>query len=166
MRLYPRPHSNTWNSIHHRVLYCQARPQTFIRSQVLHLTSKKLAHRFIPPVFVIGDHPLYVHLASTWHLSRDRCSQASPVFHALPLPCIILNTNWKKKNGGGLETRLVRLYEYSYDPSNMLKPVARNKLFLWTSVAYMHQYLPWHRICSAFSIAEWSLNNTWETKKL
>jgi len=27
-------------------------------------------------------------------------------FHALPLPCIILNTNRRTKNGGGLGTRL------------------------------------------------------------
>ena len=38
--------------------------------------------------------------------SRDRCSQAFPVFRALLLPCIILNENRRTKNGGGLGTRL------------------------------------------------------------
>ena len=64
------------------------------------LTGKKLALRFIASVLLIGHCSLYVHLASTWHHSRDRCSQA------FPLPCIILNTNRRTKNRGGLGTRL------------------------------------------------------------
>ena len=58
-------------------------------------------------VFECGPLPPYVHLASTWHHSHDRCSQAFPVFRALPLPCIILNANRRTKNGRGLGTRLV-----------------------------------------------------------
>ena len=79
----------------------------FTRSRVLCLTGKKLALRFIAPVLVIGHHPPYVHLASTWHHSCDRCSQAFPVFRTLPLPRIILNANRRTKNRGGLGTRLV-----------------------------------------------------------
>jgi len=43
---------------------------------------------------------------STWRHTRDEWDQAFPVFHALPLPCTILNANRRTKNGGGLETRL------------------------------------------------------------
>ena len=50
--------------------------------------------------------PPYVHLVSTRRHSRDRCSQAFPVFRALALPCIILNENRRTKNGGALGTRL------------------------------------------------------------
>ena len=48
----------------------------------------------------------YVHLASTWCHSRDRCFQAFSIFHVLLL-CIILNANQKTKTGGGLRTRLL-----------------------------------------------------------
>ena len=48
----------------------------------------------------------YVHLASTWCHSRDRCSQAFSIFHVLLL-CIILNANQRTKTGGGLGTRLL-----------------------------------------------------------
>ena len=58
----------------------------------------------------MGHRPPYVHLASTRRHSRDRFSQAFPVFRALPLPCIILNANRRTKNGGGLGTRLNFLY--------------------------------------------------------
>ena len=57
-------------------------------------------------LFERGPLPPYVHLASTRLHSRYRCSQALPVFHALPLPYIILNENRRTKNGGGLGTRL------------------------------------------------------------
>ena len=50
--------------------------------------------------------PPYVYLASTRHYSRDRCSQAFPVFRALLPPCIILNANRRTKNGVGLGMRL------------------------------------------------------------
>ena len=48
----------------------------------------------------------YVHLASTWCHSRDRCSQAFSIFHVLLL-CIILNANQRTKTRGGLGTRLL-----------------------------------------------------------
>ena len=51
-------------------------------------------------LFEHGPLPPYVHLASTRRHSRDRFSQAFPVFRALPLPCIILNENRRTKNGG------------------------------------------------------------------
>ena len=57
-------------------------------------------------VFVVGHRPPYVHLASTRRHSRDKCSQAFPVFRALPPPYIILNANRRTKNGVGLGTRL------------------------------------------------------------
>ena len=57
-------------------------------------------------LFERGPLPPYVHLASTRRHSRDRCSQAFPVLHALPLLCIILNANRRTKNGGDLGTRL------------------------------------------------------------
>ena len=61
-------------------------------------------------LFERGPLPPYVHLASTRRHSRDRCSQAFPVFRALLLPCIILNENRRTKNGGGLGTRLVLIF--------------------------------------------------------
>ena len=57
-------------------------------------------------VFVVGHRPPYVHLVSTRRHSRDKCSQAFPVFRALLPPCIILNANRRTKNGVGLGTRL------------------------------------------------------------
>ena len=53
--------------LHHRALYRQARPRTFTRSRVLRLAGKKLAHRFIASVLLIGHRPLRpprVHLTS------------------------------------------------------------------------------------------------------
>ena len=50
--------------------------------------------------FECGPLPPYVHLASTWRHSRDKCSQAFPVFRALPPPCIILNANRRTKKWG------------------------------------------------------------------
>ena len=78
----------------------------FTRSTILDFTGKKLALSFIAHELVDGQRPPYVHLASTRRHSRDRFSQAFPVFRALPLPCIILNKNRRTKNGGGLGTRL------------------------------------------------------------
>ena len=78
----------------------------FTRSTILDFTGKKLALSFIAHELVDGQRPPYVHLASTRRHSRDRFSQAFPVFRALPLPCIILNENRRTKNGGGLGTRL------------------------------------------------------------
>ena len=49
---------------------------------------------------------------STRRHSRDRCSQVFPVFHAHPLPCIILNANQRTKNGRGLGTRLAVRYSF------------------------------------------------------
>ena len=69
-------------------------------------------------LFERGPLPPYFHIVSTRRHSRDRCSQAFPVFRTLPLPCIILNANRRTKNGGGLGTRLynhsLALYESSY----------------------------------------------------
>jgi len=67
-----------------------------------------LALSFIVHELVDGQRPAYVHLASTRCHSRDRCSQAFPVFRALLLLCIILNETEEQKNGGGLGTRLVQ----------------------------------------------------------
>ena len=64
-------------------------------------------------VFECGPLPLpymYVHLTSTRRHSRDRCSQAFPVFRTLPLPCIILNANRRTKNGGDLGMRLMCIH--------------------------------------------------------
>ena len=78
----------------------------FTRSTILDFTGKKLALSFIAHELVDEQRPPYVHLASTRRHSRDRFSQAFPVFRALPLSCIILNENRRTKNGGGLGTRL------------------------------------------------------------
>ena len=51
-------------------------------------------------LFERGPLPPYVHLASTRRHSRDRCSQAFPVFRALPLPCIMLNAKRRTKKWG------------------------------------------------------------------
>ena len=101
------PQSNTWNNVHNWALYCQTRPQTFTRSRVLQtftrlrvlrLTGKKIALRCIAPVLVVGYRPPPPH-SPPIHLTSFTCSQAFPVFHALPLPCIILNANWRTKTG-------------------------------------------------------------------
>ena len=58
----------------------------------------------------------HVHLEFTRRYSHDMCSQA---FSALPLPCIILNTNQRTKNGGGLGMRLLihlLIVSSSYSP--------------------------------------------------
>ena len=44
--------------------------------------------------FVVGHRPHYVHLTSTRRNSRDRCSQAFPIFQ---LPCVIQNANQRTK---------------------------------------------------------------------
>ena len=48
----------------------------------------------IAHVLVVRHCPLYVNLVST---SCNKCSQAFPVFAALPPPCIILNANRRTK---------------------------------------------------------------------
>ena len=60
-------------------------------------------------VFAVGPLPLtsfsrppHIHLMSLMWWMRP----GLPCFHALPLPCIILNTNQRTKNRGGLGTRL------------------------------------------------------------
>ena len=70
-------------------------------------------------LFERGPLPPYVHLASTRRHSRDRCSQAFPIFCALPLPCILLNKNRRTKNGGGLGTRLRLMYTSASVPPVM-----------------------------------------------
>ena len=100
----------------------------FTRSTILDFTGKKLALSFIAHELVDGQRPPppYVHLASTRRHSRDRFSQAFPVFRALPLPCIILNENRRTKNGGGLGTRLGRVCTHSdcqYDIIQLVKEI-------------------------------------------
>ena len=75
----------------------------FTRSTILDFTGKKLALSFIAHELVDGQRPPYVHLASTRRHSRDRFSQAFPVFRVLPLPCIILNENRRTKTGEAWE---------------------------------------------------------------
>ena len=82
----------------------------FTRSTILDFTGKKLTLSFIAHELVDGQCPPYIHLASTRRHSRDRCSQAFPVFRALSLLCIVLNANRRTKNGGGLGTRLSKLW--------------------------------------------------------
>ena len=100
----------------------------FTRSTILDFTGKKLALSFIAHELVDGQRPPYVHLASTRRHSRDRFSQAFPVFRALPLPCIILHENRRTKNGGGLGTRLYQLCMFSY----IVLSLAR-KMFLFAN---------------------------------
>ena len=59
-------------------------------------------------LFERGPLPPYVHLASIRRHSRDRCSQAFPVFRAASVH--YTERKPKNKNGGGLGTRL----DYSY----------------------------------------------------
>ena len=75
--------------------------------------------------------PLYVHLASTRRHSRDRCSQAFPVFCALLLPCIILNETQRTKNGGGLGTRHCILFVYSGTSLNRHLTIVVSHLAIW-----------------------------------
>ena len=76
---------------------------------VLDFAGKNLALSFIAHELADGQRPPYVHLASTKRHSRDRCSQAFPVFRALPLPCIILNANRRIKTGEAWERGYVFL---------------------------------------------------------
>ena len=73
-------------------------------------------------VFVVGHRPPYVHLASTRRHSRDKCSQAFPVFRALLPPCIILNANRRTKNGVGLGTRLLKAWVGLGQPGSARAP--------------------------------------------
>ena len=57
-------------------------------------------------LFQCGPLPPSVNIASTWHHSHDKCSQAFPIFATLLLLQNILNTNWGTKNWGDLGTKL------------------------------------------------------------
>ena len=81
-------------------------------------------------VFECGPLPPYVQLTSTWRHSRDRCSQAFPVFRTLPLLCIILNANWRTKNGGGLGTRLVIIHSFDTILYVKVKSLAEYQLII------------------------------------
>ena len=73
----------------------------FTRLTVLNFAGNNLALSFIAHELADGRSPPYVHLVSTRPHSRDRCSQAFPVFTLFdPLPCIILNENWRTKKRG------------------------------------------------------------------
>ena len=61
------------------------------------------------------------------HHSRDRCSQAFPVFLPLPCTCIVLNANRRTKNGGGLGTRLDR---DTFDPNIILSGSDSQSIYL------------------------------------
>ena len=89
---------DVWGALPINQLVCNKRQSKFLTSEVEycqscepqeswlsleHLMMKSSATWTLPP---------YVHLASTRRHSRDRCSQAFPVFRALLLPCIILDT--------------------------------------------------------------------------
>ena len=65
----------------------------------LKLTGKELA--FELSSYMVS--PPYVHFVSTHVINQPR---PSLFFTALLLPCIILNTNQRTKNGGGLGARL------------------------------------------------------------
>ena len=67
----------------------------FTRSTILDFTGKKLTLSLIAHKLVDGQRPPYVHLASTRRHSRDRCSQASPIFRTFPL---VYYTERKPKN--------------------------------------------------------------------
>ena len=54
-------------------------------------------------LFEYGPLPSYVHLTSTWHHSRDKCSQAFPVFRHSSVSKHKLNN----ENRRGLGTRLI-----------------------------------------------------------
>ena len=68
-------------------------------------------------LFERGPLPPYVHLAYTKRHSRDRCSQAFPIFHALPLPWTknfpdlfpLYSAVNNRKLGGGLATNSFHL---------------------------------------------------------
>ena len=74
---------------------------------VLDFAGKNLALSFIAHELADGQAPPYVHLVSTKCHSRDRCSQAFPVFRALPLPRSILNANRRTKKRGRPENEAI-----------------------------------------------------------
>ena len=83
----------------------------FTKSTLLDFTGKKLALWFIAYEFIVGNHPRYpyVHLVSTRHHARDRCSKAFTVFHLSSTSVYYTKRklkNKKKKSGVGLGTRL------------------------------------------------------------
>ena len=64
--------------------------------------------------FECGPLPPYVHLASTGCQSHDRCSQAFPVFFLCSSASVYYTERKpksKKKNGGGLGTRLMQAFQ-------------------------------------------------------
>ena len=50
-----------------------------------------------------SNDPISSSLASTWRHPRDEWAQVFPVFHVLPLLCIILNANRRTKTGEAWE---------------------------------------------------------------
>ena len=76
--------------------------------------------------------PHYVHLASTWHHSRDQVfrfcvllqtEEQKPGRSGIQLPCVVLNANWRTKNRGGLGLRLgvcIQITYYTSSPSTPL----------------------------------------------
>ena len=87
---------------------------TLLRKHVC-LNCKRSLRAFITWVTLSGcregsAHTPYIHLVSTWHRSRDECSQ---FFTTLPLPCVIVIANKQKKIGVGLGTRLAKEHTYT-----------------------------------------------------
>ena len=87
--------------------------------------------------FVVGHHLPYVHPASTRHHSRDRCSQAFPIFCTLPLPCIILNANLRMKNEVDLGTRLTLQHFKHFAPHPLGYPSGEAKFHCCKGSAYI-----------------------------
>ena len=77
-----------------------------MRSTVLDFTGKKLALWFITHEFVVGHTPPYVTLSPTDIIHVIGVPRPSLFFCALPLSCVILNTNRRTKTGGDLGMRL------------------------------------------------------------
>ena len=93
-------------------LMCNKRQSKFLTSEVEYCRSCEpqeswlsLEHSMMKSSTLFERRPLppYVHLTSTRCHSCDRCSQAFPIFHALPLPCIILKETKERKMGEAWE---------------------------------------------------------------
>ena len=75
---------------------------------ILEFPGKKLTLWFIAHRFVVGHHPLYVHLMSTKCHSCDRCFQAFPVFDRSSASMYYCKCKPNNKNRGGLGTKLTK----------------------------------------------------------
>ena len=168
-----RPESEFLTSQAEYLWSCE-RLESCLAIELSMIKSSTLFHVFecgIAPVQLIGHRPPYVHLASTWHHSHDRCFQAFPVFRALLLPCTEHKPKNKKRGRPGNEAIKLACVQQSSPKcvyhhyghcssldlglrnyivnSNQSETAASSHWWLWS-------YRAWHSIRTLFDWMFWS----------